>query len=49
VYPSVPANSVLYVKISGTACGTRMPQGGTLSASDIALIQTWINEGASNN
>ncbi len=49
VYPGVPANSVLYVKISGTACGTRMPSGGSLSAGDISLTTTWISEGAPNN
>lgn len=49
VLPGSADNSVLYLKIAGTICGSRMPQGGSLGASDIALIQTWINEGAHNN
>jgi hypothetical protein len=49
VSPGVPANSVLYVKITGNACGTRMPQGGLLPSGDISLITTWITEGAPNN
>jgi hypothetical protein len=49
VFPGSADNSVLYRKVSGTSCGGRMPQGGSLSAGDIALIRTWINEGANNN
>jgi hypothetical protein len=49
VLPSDANNSVLYKKVSGTTCGSRMPQGGSLSASDIALIRDWINQGANNN
>jgi hypothetical protein len=49
VLPNNAANSVLYWRISGTTCGSRMPLGGTLSTSDIALIRDWINQGANNN
>ena len=49
VLPNDAANSVLYKKVSGTTCGSQMPQGGSLSTSDITLIRDWINQGASNN
>jgi hypothetical protein len=49
VLPNDAANSVLYKKVSGTTCGSQMPQGGSLSTSDIILIRDWINQGASNN
>jgi len=49
VLPNDAANSVLFKKISGFSCGSQMPQGGSLSGSDIALIQSWINQGANNN
>jgi hypothetical protein len=49
VLPNDASNSVLFKKISGNTCGTRMPEGGTLTAGDIALIQDWINQGAKNN
>ena len=49
VPPNDAANSVLYRKVSGAACGSQMPQGSSLSASDIALIRDWINQGANNN
>ncbi len=46
VLPNDAGNSVLYRKVSGTTCGIRMPQGSTLNANEIALIQDWINQGA---
>jgi len=49
VLPNDAANSVLYRKVAGSTCGTRMPQGGALSTSDIALLRNWINQGAKNN
>jgi hypothetical protein len=49
VLPNDAANSVLYRKVSGTSCGSQMPQGSVLSADEIALIRNWINQGASNN
>ncbi|MBI4427768.1 MAG: IPT/TIG domain-containing protein [Ignavibacteriales bacterium] len=39
--------SVLYLRLAGTSCGDRMPQGGNpISSVHLSLIQTWINEGA---
>lgn len=50
VQPNSAANSVLYGRISGTSCGSRMPlTGGNLTASQIDLIRDWINQGAQNN
>jgi hypothetical protein len=49
VLPNNAVNSVLYRRISGTTCGSRMPIGGTLSTNDITLIRDWINQGANNN
>ena len=49
VLPNDAANSVLYRKVSGTTCGSRMPTGVALSTSDITLIRDWINQGANNN
>jgi hypothetical protein len=49
VLPNDAANSVLFKKVSGNTCGTRMPEGSALTAGDIALIQDWINQGAKNN
>lgn len=46
VLPFDAANSVLYRKVSGTLCGIRMPQGGSLTITEINLIHDWINEGA---
>jgi hypothetical protein len=52
VKPGDAAHSYLYQKITGAPgiSGSRMPLGaGSLAASDIALIQQWINAGAPNN
>ena len=49
VLPNDADNSVLYKKVSGTTCGSRMPTNGALSTSDITLIRDWINQGAHNN
>ena len=50
VEPGEPTSSLLYRKITGTACGTRMPQNGAaLSAAQIDTIEQWIFEGAQNN
>lgn len=39
--------SMLYQKVAGTACGTRMPRGGApLAQADIDLIRDWIAGGA---
>jgi ankyrin repeat protein len=45
----IPGNSeasVLYQRISGTTAGPRMPPSGPLSAEQIALVKSWIDEGA---
>lgn len=51
VEPGEPDNSYLVGKIEGTqAVGDRMPQGRSpLSAENIQLIRTWIEQGAENN
>ena len=52
VKPGDAANSYLFQKITGAPgiAGSQMPlAGGPLAASDIALIQQWINAGAPNN
>jgi hypothetical protein len=49
VHPNDAANSVLYKKVSGNTCGSRMPSGGALSTGDITLIHDWIDQGANNN
>jgi hypothetical protein len=48
VAPFDAANSVLYNKIANTGMsGQQMPPGGPmLSASEITLIEDWINDGA---
>ncbi len=44
------AASYLWLKVSGSSAGTRMPQGAAvLDATDLANIQNWINTGALNN
>ena len=40
-----PANSKLYYRLTGSAEGPgpkNMPTGGSLSANDLRLVQTWI-------
>lgn len=49
VLPSNASQSVLYLKVSGTSCENRMPQGGSLTTQQINLINDWITEGAINN
>jgi hypothetical protein len=47
VEPGSSATSVLYLKVSGTTRGSRMPLGGgALSAGQQALIRQWIDDGA---
>jgi mono/diheme cytochrome c family protein len=48
VVPGDSAHSVLYLRITGMGL-TRMPLGGSLTAQEISLIQTWIDEGANDN
>ncbi len=42
------AGSILYQCMSGTG-GPIMPPNGALSASKLALVEKWINDGALNN
>ena len=50
VEPNDIAASYLWLKVSGTTAGTRMPQGGAaLDATDLGNIENWINTGAPNN
>jgi hypothetical protein len=55
VAPGDPANSYLLAKLNGTqvqagGSGAQMPYGAQpLSASQISLIQQWIQGGAANN
>ncbi|MDO9264585.1 MAG: PKD domain-containing protein [Desulfosalsimonadaceae bacterium] len=50
VIPGSSATSVLYLRISGTSVGARMPFGGSpLTSANQGLIQDWIDEGADNN
>jgi ankyrin repeat protein len=44
--PGNAAGSRLYLKLIGTKYGTRMPPTGPLSAEQINLIKTWIDQGA---
>lgn len=37
-----PKQSALYLKVTGTSCGSQMPLGGTLSASEQACVLSWI-------
>ena len=38
-----PAKSALYLKVTGTTCGSQMPlTGGSLSASEKACVLSWI-------
>jgi hypothetical protein len=50
VTPFEPDNSILWHKMTDTQLyGPPMPPPGTLDSSLIALIETWIEEGAVNN
>lgn len=37
-----PENSMLYLKVTGSDCGVKMPLGGSLTASEQACFLTWI-------
>jgi len=50
VLPGNADESVLYLRLSGSTCGSRMPKGGSaISSTDLNLVRTWINQGAQNN
>jgi mono/diheme cytochrome c family protein len=46
IVPGKSEASTLYKRISGTNSGPQMPPAGALSAEQIALVKTWIDEGA---
>ncbi len=41
-----PNSSLIYLKITNPPCGGKMPQGGSLSQSEIDTIKDWISAGA---
>lgn len=50
VTPGMPAQSVLLQKLMpNPSCGVQMPQGGMLTAPEIAMFESWIMAGALNN
>lgn len=53
VKPGDPDSSVLILKMSGVTCGLRMPPPEQTyydrAADELALVRTWILEGAPNN
>lgn len=47
VLPGDATQSALYLRLAGTTCGDRMPQGGNaISSSHLTSIRDWINQGA---
>jgi hypothetical protein len=53
VKPGDPDDSVLFLKIVGTACGSRMPPASPTyfdgQPEKLATVRTWIEQGAQNN
>jgi hypothetical protein len=50
VIPGNANDSYLVKKLEGRqSAGDRMPQGGTIDATDLANVKNWINQGAKNN
>jgi hypothetical protein len=39
-----PRESKLFLKVSGSTCGTQMPLGGALNAEEEACVLTWIEK-----
>lgn len=48
VVPNNAANSILFKSLNGVGAAL-MPTSGKLSATKIALVEKWINDGALNN
>ena len=46
VVPGSSANSMVYHRLIGNAYGPQMPPKGELHAEEIAVIETWIDQGA---
>lgn len=42
VDPENPRDSKLYLKVSGSTCGSQMPLGGQLSSDEQACVLSWI-------
>jgi hypothetical protein len=42
VDPENPRDSKLYLKVSGSTCGSQMPLGGQLNADEQACVLSWI-------
>ncbi len=50
VLPGNADESVLYLRLAGSACGDRMPKGGSaVSSASVTKVRDWINGGAPNN
>lgn len=49
VNTTLPASSILYLRITGNSAGALMPPAGRLPQSDIDLILAWIKKGALND
>lgn len=47
IIPNDPEGSLLYQRLLGNP--TVMPPSGSLQATELLLIQTWIEQGAANN
>ena len=39
-----PRQSKLYLKVSGSSCGTQMPLGGMLTSDEQACVLSWIEK-----
>jgi hypothetical protein len=37
-----PAQSVIYLRVTGATCGVKMPLGGSLTASEQACVLSWV-------
>ncbi len=46
VVPGDPNASLLVQKVEGPSCGSKMPIGGSLDATQINLVRAWIAAGA---
>ena len=46
IIPGKSASSPLYLRVSGTQAGPQMPPGSALKAEQIAILKTWIDQGA---
>jgi hypothetical protein len=42
VVPGEPTMSLLYLKMTGEPCGSKMPLGGSVSPSELSEVREWI-------